>query len=105
MASILLICYFSLPHAFCLSFICLSRSFDKMSCWLKTFTRLLKERQQHLTWLLEEAWPFFIYIHSAILLKTEREEQRQRAAPFEEEERLCCRDSYTHFIIGLISLL
>jgi hypothetical protein len=28
---------------FYLSFICLSRRFDKMGCWLKTFIRLLKE--------------------------------------------------------------
>jgi hypothetical protein len=49
--------------------------------------------------------------HSAILAKTETEqrEQRQRAAPFEEEERLCCRKSvhpfYHRFDLTLVVLL
>jgi hypothetical protein len=90
---------FFLPHAFCLSFMCSSRSFVTCPLLVEvTYSVIKKRRQQLLSWLLEEAWPLNEEEHSAILRKQrERRQRAERAAPSVRKKRDFVAESYTHF--------
>jgi hypothetical protein len=71
---------------------------------IEDFHSVIKEKQQLLTLAYDLSLAILIRKPFGYFGKQQNRESRDRAAPFEEEERLCCRIIYTHFI-GLISLL